>query len=113
MPPGRPELQDFDCADHDDGGDRRDEAIAPIGKSEGEANENEGKRMLAILAEIGVRAVARRSKGREGDGGGETPGNQAKKHCHAIGLAQIGQKYSADTKCPQGLVNAASFSTGL
>src|SRR5262245_51533338 len=82
MPPGHPELQDFDRADHDDGRKRRDETIAPIGKSEGEADENEGKRMLAILADIGVWAVVRRSKVRKGDGGGEAPGNQAKKNCH-------------------------------
>jgi len=37
MPPGHPELQDFERADHDDGRKRRDETIAPIGKSEGEA----------------------------------------------------------------------------
>src|SRR5262245_8888755 len=113
MPPGDPELQDLDRADHDDGRERRDETIAPIGKSEGEADKNEGKRMLAILADIGVRAVARRSEGRKGDGGGEAPGNQAKKYCHAAGITRIGQQYSADAKCPQGLADAAYFSTGL
>src|SRR5215475_1143447 len=69
--------------------------------------------MLAILADVGVRAVARRSKGCKGDGGGEAPGNQAKKHCHAIGITRIGQKYSADTKYPSDLVNATSFGTDL
>ena len=82
MPPGHPELQDLERADHDDGGERSDVTIAPIGKSEGEADDNEGKRMLAILADIGVWTVARRSEGRKGDGSGEAPGNQAKKNCH-------------------------------
>src|SRR5215468_9904891 len=109
MPARCPELQDFERADRDDGRERCDETIAPVGKSEGEADENEGERMLAILADIGgVRAVAWRSKSRKGDGGCEAPGNQAKKHCHVNGITRIGQKYSVNAKHPQGLVNAAS-----
>ena len=69
---------------------------------------------VAILADIGgVWAIARGSESRKGDGGGEAPGNQSKKHCHAIGITQIGQKYSADTKYPPDLVNATSFGADL
>src|SRR5215470_19286580 len=114
MPARCPELQDFERAGRDDGRERCDETIAPVGKPEGEADENESERMLAILADIGgVWAIARGSESRKGDGGGEAPGNQAKKRCHATGITRIGQKYSADTKYPPHLVNATSFGTDL
>ncbi len=47
--------------------------------------------MLAILAEIGVRPVARRAERCEGDGGGEQPGEDAEQSGHGWALAQIAE----------------------
>ena len=84
----RPELQNFDHAGHGDRDQSCQQPIAPIGKSEGEADQNEGKRMLAALAEISMWPQARRTERGKGDGGGEAPGDKAKNECHARQLAR-------------------------
>jgi len=65
-----PELQDFDQPDH---GDRDHDGLqaARIGQTEGEPDQQEGKRVLAILPKTGMRPQARRSQRRESHGGGQ------------------------------------------
>ena len=45
-----------------------------MGQSESQSQQHEGKRMLAVLSEVRVRPLCRRPERREGDGGGEAPG---------------------------------------
>ena len=58
MPARHPELQDFEHADHDDGDRRRQQPALRVGEPEGQADQNEGECVLAVLTEIGVRPVA-------------------------------------------------------
>ena len=48
MPPRRPDLQDFDDADHHDGNRRREQPMPRIGQTEGQPDQNECERMLAV-----------------------------------------------------------------
>src|SRR5262245_5382797 len=65
----RPELQDLDRGGHRDRNERGGQAIAPVGEPEDETDENESERVLAVLAEIGMRTEAWRPEGRKSDGG--------------------------------------------
>ncbi len=71
MSPGRPVLQDFDCSRENDRNDGSAQPILWIGQSEGEADQNEGQRVLTVLTEVGMRSKARRAKCGEGDGSGK------------------------------------------
>lgn len=78
VPSRYPELKEFEHADHQDGKDRDQRPMFWIGQSECQPDQHESEPMLAILTEIGMRAVLCRSEGSEGDGGGEQPGDEAK-----------------------------------
>src|SRR2546429_7392334 len=65
MPSRRPELQDLDHAGHRDS-DQRDPCPVPcVGEAKSEANEDKGERMLAVLAEIGMRPILWRAPPRQ------------------------------------------------
>jgi len=68
---GCPELQYFDQPDHRDRDDGGLQAALRIGQTEGEPDQREGKRVLAVLPKTGMRPPARRSQRRESHGGGE------------------------------------------
>jgi hypothetical protein len=74
MPSRCPELQDFDYSDHDDGNHRGEQPIPRIGQTECQPEQDERQRMLAVLAEVGMRPELWRSQRREGDGSGQQPG---------------------------------------
>ena len=68
---GCPELQDFDQPDHRDRDHGGLQAALRIGQTEGEPDQHEGKRVLAVLPKIGMRPQARRSQRRESHSGGQ------------------------------------------
>ena len=57
-------------------------AVAGVGASEGDPDQHEGQCVLAIMRDVGMRAVGRRSQRGEGDGGGEQPGEKPQKSGH-------------------------------
>lgn len=77
MPPWRPQLRDFKRPDQDHGKSRGQHTTTAIGEAEGKPDKDESQRMLAVLAQIGMRPDARRTEGCECDGGGEQPGGEA------------------------------------
>ena len=60
VPSRHPELQEFEHADHNDRNRCREQPMPRIGEAEGQPDQDEGERMLAVLAEIGVRPKPRR-----------------------------------------------------
>ena len=72
MSSGRKELQDFECADHENRNSHRKEPLSRIGKSKREADQDESKRMFNVLSEIGMRRpVSRGAEGYKGHGYGQ------------------------------------------
>ena len=67
----RKELQDFECADHQDRDANRGEPLSRIGKSKREPDQDKSERMLNVLTEIRMRSVLRRAKGCKGHGYGQ------------------------------------------
>ena len=94
-----PELQYFHRAGQCDGAKRGHQPVLTVGKAEGEPDQDKSQRMLAVLAEIGVRAVTRRAERRKGNSGGEAPGNQSKKGRHGVWITRMDREYSASAKC--------------
>ncbi len=89
MPSRHEELQQFQHTDQRDGHDHR-QPVPRIGEAKGKPDQHESQRMLAILPEIGVRPVARRTERCEGDGGGKQPGKCAEQQgCHERALARF------------------------
>jgi hypothetical protein len=67
-------LQDFDQAGEGNDEGRRERPVACRGQPESQPQQQEGKRMLAVLSQIRVRPLFRRSERRKGNGGGKAPG---------------------------------------
>jgi hypothetical protein len=67
MAAGRPQLHDLKQADQDDGYGSDKQPSLRKRKAYGETNQNEGEGVFAILAQRGVRAVARRTERRKYD----------------------------------------------
>src|SRR6266480_3042295 len=110
MPSRRPKLQDLDHAGHRDS-DQRDPCPVPcVGEAKSEANEDKGQRMLAVLAEIGMRPILWRAQRRKGNRGRQQPGKHSEINRHRHRIARIGSQYSATAKWVQCLVNAQSYS---
>ena len=86
------------AAGHRDRDERGRQPVARIGEAEGEADEDKGQRMLAVLAEIGMRPIARRSQRRKGDGSGQQPGGNSEEDRHGHGIARIRSRYPATAK---------------
>lgn len=57
----RPELEEFKNSDHQNRNAGRKQPLARIGQPERQSDQEKSERVLAILAEIGMRAVLRRS----------------------------------------------------
>src|SRR3954462_4322699 len=74
MSPGRPELRDLERAGQRHRDDRGYQPMLPVAEAEGQTDQQESQRMLAVLAESGVRTVAGWTERGERDGGGEQPG---------------------------------------
>ena len=72
--------------------------VSGIGEAEGETEQDEGQRVLAVLAEMGVRPQARRSERGEGDGGGQQPGDDPKMVVIAAGIARFASRRFAVTR---------------
>ncbi len=70
MPTRCPKLQDFEEADRQHGDYGSKCSVSRVGQSERKPDQDEGERVLPVLTEVGMRTEARRSQGREGDGGG-------------------------------------------
>ena len=85
MPARRQELQDFDQPGEGDDEGRREQPVARVGQSESQPQQHEGKRMLAVLSEGGMRAVIRRPEGDESDSGGKAQAKNLRKVIMATG----------------------------
>ncbi len=83
----RPKLKDFESSDHQNRDDRREQPVSWIGEAERQSDQNKSERVLAVLTEIGVRAVPRRSQRGNGYRCREQPGGEAKNDCHAGDIA--------------------------
>ena len=99
MAPGRPELQHFNHPYQRDSDERGHQPVVPVGETEGKPDQDKGKRVFAVLAEIGVRPIARRAERGEGYGGGEAPGNRSKNVVMASHITRKIRGYSAGAKC--------------
>src|SRR5258707_13547487 len=95
MPSRRPKLQDFERADQDHGDRRRQQPVAAIGQAERDADQDEGERMFAVLAEVGVRAKGWRSQRCEGNRCRQRPGEESEDGIHLAGLARFVRLLSA------------------
>src|SRR5215475_4195481 len=51
--------------------------------------------MLTVLAEIGVRAIARRAERGEGDTGSEQPGDNAEQKSHGSRISMVCQRHAS------------------
>ena len=58
MPSRRPDLQNFEDADHHDGNHRREQPVSGVGQSKRQPDQNEREPMLAVLTEVGMRPKA-------------------------------------------------------
>jgi hypothetical protein len=105
MPSGRPELQDFDESNSDNGKHRREQSMPGIGCAKCQSDQNERERMLAVLTEGGVRTEPRRSQRRERDGGGQKPGNYSEDGCHQEGISRFIDRISPHVKFDASVVN--------
>jgi len=74
MPTRCPELQNFEEADCHDRDTYGGQSMLRVGKAEGKSNQDEGERVFAILAEVGVRPHECWPERRERHRSGEQPG---------------------------------------
>ena len=73
MAPRCPELHQFEQADQDDRNGRDGRAALPVGETEGQPDQNEGERVFAVLAEVGMGAQAWGPERCKGHGSREQP----------------------------------------
>ncbi len=90
MASGCPKLHQLEHADQDHRNGRgRPAALPRIGEAEGQSNQDEGERMFAVLAEVGMGPQAGRPEGCESDGGREQPGKGTNQNGHPVRIARI------------------------
>src|SRR6185312_497628 len=91
MPSGNSKLQQFESPDQRQGDHRGEAPLLRIGKSESDADQNEGEAVIAILAEKWMGTEPRRPKRDESHGSRKQPGEGAEQGGHPVRLAQSEQ----------------------
>ncbi len=107
VPSRHPKLQDFEQADQGDGNRRRRPAVAAVGQTERQSDQDKGEGVFAVLTEIGMRPICRRTERCEGDSGGQDPGDRSENDIHRAGIARSPDGYgcrSRDLEMPVWLM---------
>ncbi len=88
MPPGGDELQELEDPDQDNCNRRGHPTPLGVGEAKGKPDQNEGKRMFAVLSEIGMGAEICGAERGKSDGSGEEPGKKPENKVHSARTAQ-------------------------